>query len=301
MLVLLGSHALNHYTHARTPIDMDLLGTYDDCRDYIKQIGKTERILSDYPDSGGDKIVVKTDKNIYEFEVAWPDSNAEGLLNIIENDQYTRVNDGLMIPTHHVLYMLKMSHRYKKDSPHFLKTMRDIQLLREFGAKIPEKHIEWFKERERLTYLNTLPKLNQSKKSFFNETVPYTYDHDTLHLAVMFKDRPAYTFFKEDQSEVMVSKKMFFNLPREIQLLSVVEEAMVLAIERALVPFPEGMNPKQAFDFALAKVCTSISSGWWREFAYDNYDSVQEMYDPTYFERFNSALSKGVVMPYRKD
>lgn len=298
MLVLLGSHALNHYTHARTPIDMDLLGTYDDCRDYIKQIGKTERILSDYPDSGGDKIVVKTDKNIYEFEVAWPDSNTEGLLNIIENDQYTWVNDGWMIPTHHVLYMLKMSHRYKKDSPHFLKTMRDIQLLREFGAKIPEQHIEWFKERERLTYLNTLPKLNQSKKDFFDNSASiYTWDHDDIHEAVKHLDKPAYEYYKPDNAEVFTSKEMFFSVDEQVRLYGAIEEVMVLSIERSIYPFPN-VDKRWAFDMAHMKLATSISSGWFREYVWENYDKVQAMYSSEYVNKFYSALEAGLIKKF---
>lgn len=304
-LAIMGSHALNHYQFVREPVDMDLLGTYEDCVAYIKQLGKRERIVYNVPADGGKKIIVKTkgeaDKlNIYEFEIAWPDSNSEALLKLIEDDQYTWNQPGLMIPAIDILYTLKMSHRYRKDSPHFLKTMEDIHTMRKLGAKIRPEHEEWLKWREKETYVNTLPKLNQSKKDFFTDTVPYTYDHDSVHLAVMFMDRPAYTFFKEDQSEVMVSKDMFYALPERIRLLSVVEEAMTLAIERALVPHPNGMNPKQAFDYALSKCCTSIASGWWREFSWENYDKVQELYDDTYFERFKSALNIGVVKPFRE-
>lgn len=34
-----------------------------------------------------------------------------------------------------LLYTLKMSHEYLKDSPHFLKTMKDIQTMRKYNAQ----------------------------------------------------------------------------------------------------------------------------------------------------------------------
>lgn len=311
MLALLGSRALAFYCDiGRTPMDTDLLGSYDDCVEYIKQLGKRERILCNYPAESGKKIIVKTAKgvrddtepNIYEYEICWGDDNSSRLADIIfasceiVKDKY---GTEMALPHLDVLYMLKLSHRFKKNSPHFLKTLNDLKLMESAGAKFPEQYREWFVEREKLTYTNTTPKLNVGKKDFFTDDVPYTYDHDSVHMAIKFLDKPAYHYFKEDENEVMVSREMFFKLPRQIQLLSVVEEAMTLAIERALVPFPDGMSPKQAFDYALSKCCTSIASGFWREFAYDNYSAVQELYDPTYFERFKAGVDSGVVTPHK--
>jgi formaldehyde-activating enzyme involved in methanogenesis len=96
------------------------------------------------------------------------------------------------------------------------------------------------------------------------------YDHDTVHVAVAHLDKP------EDE-EVMCSKEMFLACDRKIQLYSVVEEAMVLALERSLVPYPGKKTPKEAFTLTLMKVCTSITSGW-REFALENYDAALDLY-----------------------
>lgn len=310
MLALLGSKALAfHCTLNREPLDTDLLGTYDDCVAYIKELGKRERIIANYPASGGTKIIVKTDKQIYEFEVAWPDSNAETLLRIIMKEKgWYRKNVEkfggphviLVIPALDVLYALKMSHRYRKDSPHFKKTLDDILLMRKLGAKIRPEHEEWLKWRERETYTNALPKLNQSRKDFFdNSNSIYTLNHDCIHEAVKHLDRPAYEYYKPDTAEVMTSKEMFFACSEEVRLYGALEEVMVLSLERSIYPFPN-VDRRWAFDMAHMKLATSISSGWFREFVWENYYKVQAMYSEAYVDRFYTALYNGRIKSFEE-
>lgn len=307
MLALLGSHALNLYTHVRTPADMDLIGTYEDIQEYITRLAKREKILCNYPVDAGKKILVKTDKCIYEFEVAWPDSCSEALLNIINRTCNEAVKDAFgigqefLLPHLDVLYMLKMSHRYRKDSPHFLKTMRDIQHMRKLGANIPDRYTEWLKWREKETYVNTLPKLNQSKKDFFDNSANiYTLDHDSIHEAVKHLERPAYEYFKPDTAEVMTSKELFFKCSEEVRFYAALEEVMVLSIERSIHPF-EHTSYRWAFDMAHMKLSTSISSGWFREFVWENYDVVQEMYSDEYVYKFYDALHDGRIKQFSNE
>lgn len=306
MLVLLGSHALNKFKFVRTPIDIDLLGTYDAIQEYIKVISKHEKIKANYPSDSGKKIIVKTDKNIYEFEVAWPDSNAEVLLDLIKDGEFYEMDHTgevvLTIPKLDILYMLKLSHRYRKDSPHFKKTLDDILLMREMGAKIPSQYFEWFKWRESETYTNSLPKLNQSKKDFFdNSNNIYTLDHDSIHEAVKHLERPAYEYFKPDTAEVFTSKELFFNCPLQVRLYAALEEVMVLSIERSIFPFEmRGDKRRWAFDMAHMKLSTSISSGWFREFVWENYHAVQDMYNEEYIDKFYKALADGKIKPFEQ-
>jgi hypothetical protein len=197
------------------------------------------------------------------------------------------------------LLLLKLSHRYRKDSPHFLKTMRDIQFLRNKGVSVPEAWLPLLKEREKETYSYAHPKLNQDKKSFFdNCNSMYVYDHDSIHRAVAMEDTPAYTKFSEDGQEVKSSRKKWEQCSHMTKLLAGLEESYVLALERSLIPLPGVLTPRQAFDKALEKVCTSITSGWFREFCWENYDHIASLYDDRFVYRFNEALSRGVIKPY---
>lgn len=212
---------------------------------------------------------------------------------------------GLVRPASlNMLLFFKESHKYKKDSVHFLKTLQDILLLKSLGAVIPSTMKDLLVEREKLTYTNKLPVLDVGKKEFFNpQTVAYKYDHDSIHEAVALQDKPAYTFYIDPTKQVMCSKKLFDSSPYTIKLYGVVEESMVLALERSLIPFDFKPNPDKAFSMALEKVCTSITSGWFREYAYNHYWEAQGVYrvlnkEKHYVDRFKEALANGKIKPF---
>ena len=297
-MIVIGSEALRVHgiDTGRKRLDIDVVGEYDEIVAYAKMKGD---IKACYPTNEGKKLVVKTDKIIIEGEITWPDSNAEALANLIRNDPGTIVSRDLVgttIPSVDLLYMLKMSHRYLRNSPHFIKTMRDIQQLRLFGAKIDPAHEEFYKERMRVTYDYGHPKLDQTKKDFFSDDgIKYVYDHDSIHEAVKHMPRPAYNYYKPDENEVYCSKELFFANQEHVRLYGGLEEAYVLALERSQIPFPNHWSPRKSFDFALMKVCTSITSGWFREFCWENYDKIRDLYDDRYVERFWQAVEAGIV------
>jgi hypothetical protein len=72
----------------------------------------------------------------------------------------------------------------------------------------------------------------------------------------------------------------------------------VLALERAIIPNETEVN--KAFDIALEKVCTSITSGWFREYAYNNYFKVKELYHDSFVDKFNSALMEGEIELFKE-
>lgn len=255
----------------------------------------------------------------YEFELAWPGTSAElflkhyGLL-----DRKWTPEIGPVPAIGPDLLLIKLSHRYKRNSPHFHKTMTDIHWLRE---KLGENYVAHFlglplnteimKLRESESYTYAHPKLNVSSKDFFTgDGVNYVYDHDSIHTAVAIMQDyswpegadnvvavgiPAYTQYMKDGSEVMTSKEKFFSVPERIRLYGVYEESCVLALERSQIPHglgkEGGPTPRWSFEMALMKVCTSITSGWFREYAWENYQKVLDLYNQLgendYIERFN--------------
>lgn len=303
MLALLGSGALSHHVaeFPRRPADVDLLGTYDEIQEHIKYVSHSSKVLANYPSDAGRKIIFKTPETIYEYEVAWPHSDSAALLKIIEDDYETFTSDwvdGLcLVPSMDILYMLKLSHRFRKNSPHFLKTLNDIIFMEAHNAVFPAPYLEWFKWREKLTYTNSLPKLNVDKKNFFQgDGIEYEWCHDSLHEAIAFGQRPAYLEYAG--GEVWSDMKKFVTLPENIKLLGVLEESLVLAAERSQLAFSPPPTERWSFEMALSKVCTSITSGVFRSFAYDNYHKVVAMYDEfghTYMDKVRHGIETGVV------
>lgn len=290
---------------ARPPRDVDLMGSFEAFQLFYSKLEDPEKRAR--PLSGSKYHIVAGGVN-YEFEIAHPDSTAESLLGELfgwEFDERPEVVELVAAPLD-VAYTLKMSHRYLRNSPHFLKTMKDIRRMRKLGAKIPAGLEDWFKQREDATYYYNHPNLSQDKAGFFSgDGVDYVYDHDSIHETQAIFDRPAYTMYAEDGEEVKSSKEKFFALPEEIRLAGVYEEACVLALERHQIPNKFRPDQTSSFKIALEKVCTSITSGWFREYAWENYDKVMEIYlqrelkaEQQFVNMFRAGKSK--LKPYKR-
>lgn len=196
-----------------------------------------------------------------------------------------------------VLMSLKWSHRFLRNSPHFLKTRIAIKNLQRL--KIAPHDSKWVEMRINETYDYSHPNLKVKKEDFFNSNFNYVYDHDSIHEAVKLLDKPAYTFYMSADEEVQCSKELFFSQENTIRLLGVLEETYVLALERSQIPNNFNIDPRVSFNIALEKVCTSITSGWFREYAWENYDIVSRMYDSSYVDKFKHALKMRRILPYK--
>lgn len=316
MIVVIGSNAaiLGGY-HAAEPNDLDIIGEYNDVIAFIKQAIPNPKSVM--PTNRGKNVVAKSkDGLIIEAEIAWPGSLAEQLMALIKVDQGTKrikaadipileqrqlaFTADACIPSLNVQFMLKMSHRFLKNSPHFAKTRGSILEFQNAGAFIEPAHFEFYKAREAATYDYNHPSLNRGKLDFFSgDGVKYVYDHDSIHVAVKHLDRPAYQYFKPVNSEVMCSREMFELLPHKTKLYAVLEEAYVLAAERSQLAFPDGkITVQESFMMALEKVCTSITSGWFRQFAWTHYGEVVGLYQDDYMDRIYMGARQGIVKPY---
>jgi hypothetical protein len=237
---------------------------------------------------------IKLTGGVHEIEVATAGSTAEKLLVILSNNRVRKID---------LAYTLKMSHRFLRNSPHFEKTWKDIQDLRRVGAKIPPELSEWFIEREKETYYYNHPSLNKSKEEFFDtKGVEYIYDHDSIHEAVAIENEPSYKSFLV--GEVKTCKKLFEQQSFDTKLNAVLEEAMVLAIERSLILIddPE-VKEHEVWRYSLMKVCTSITSGWFREFAWEHYGLCCKLYYSRvqgFWNKFQTALNDGKILPHKK-
>lgn len=310
-MLLIGSTAAHIQTVWTDPKDLDFIVTPE-------KFAGIETVLSSKivhsQDSRHGKTLFVEGFPPLEFGIALPGSSAEMLLDLVETEAkfntearftpFSAYGEFVFrVPTLDVLYALKLSHRYLKNSPHFLKTMQDIHKLRKLlDCKAVHPGLEeFFKLREKETYSYAHPKLNQSKKNFFSDdNINYIYDHDTIHEAVKHLDAPAFEYIKEDTAEVKCSKAKFFTQPEKIKLYTVLEESYVLALERCLIPFNFSQSPEWAFKKALEKVCTSIASGWWREYAWENYDEIVKLYSDDYVTKFERARIAGLIKPYKE-
>ena len=201
-----------------------------------------------------------------------------GIHAIIPSGEFIR------IATPEYLYMVKRSHIWRPIK--FAHHMGDMQWLKERGY-IPADFKEHPFYRARLSetkriYGDRHPSLMKSNDEFFDDSVNKVYVHDDLHRIVAFGDQPVYETMKKDPESAMCDKDLWNQLPHDQQIKAVQEEAMVIALERFLIPSMLGklarpVKERPAFLMALEKICTTLCSGWFRDFAIDNYGECQNL------------------------
>ena len=123
------------------------------------------------------------------------------------------------------------------------------------------------------------PNLNTTVEAFFDDAVTKIYSHDWLHELYAYEDKPMYTKMQRDSSEAWCEKDMWNNFSLEQKLQTVAEETYVISTERFIVPSQYVYSPKLAYFKSLEKVCTTLCSGWFRDFAIDNYPAIIQMFD----------------------
>ena len=181
------------------------------------------------------------------------------------------------------VYTLKVSH-----SPWIITTvdkwskhMGDIRLLRQAGCRVIEPlHEAAYRQWE----IRKGPKkvnLDQEREKFFGGGVTRYFHHDSVHAAVALSKAPAFNLILGQESEVKVSRELFGKLDHEAQKRLVYEEAMVLSLERDLLPrkfkmerTPTTLDIYESYRRQLRLLITVYSKGWWPRWIIENYFDV---------------------------
>lgn len=136
-----------------------------------------------------------------------------------------------------------------------------------------------------------LPNLNMAKDKFFDDNVKKYIDHDLLHIIFAHRDDriPIYTLMQKENDEVLCSKKLWNKLTFDEKCQAVLEEAYVIASERHIIPQlvknSKEYYARYAFMWALMRICTTLTSGFFRDFAINNYKHILTMYNSNYYTK----------------
>ncbi len=193
----------------------------------------------------------------------------------------------IFVASREVLSIIKRSHLHRQ-----IKFDQHITTWHKF-LSCCEVDKQLLEERTRLTHLEFPqghPKLNQHIDTFFADAVTKKYSHDWLHELYAYEDQPMYTRLQKDKTSAWCSKELWYNLHRQQKIQCVAEEAYVIATERFLVPKDWNYPAKRAYYAAVKKICTTLCSGWFRDFAIDNYPSVIEMFDEQKVNQVKSVV-----------
>lgn len=186
--------------------------------------------------------------------------------------------EGVYVAPLEILAAIKRSHLWRdyqwdKHITHYNKYLRQ---------HLDDSVQDFLKERTRLTkeaYPQGNPSLNQSNEDFFDDAVAKVYDHDYIHELAAYYEAPLYTRLKRDDSKAWCEKDLWEALSLEDKQKCVAEECYVIATERFLVRNNWNYSYKGAYLTALKKVCTTLTSGWFRDFAIDNHPEIMALFN----------------------
>lgn len=191
------------------------------------------------------------------------------------------------------LALIKRSHLHRDYFFDKHITMYHKWILPNLKEPFTDSDVEFLKTRTKLTKLEFpqgTPSLNKTNEDFFDDAVEKKYDHDWLHELYAYGESPVYTLLKDDETMAWCKRSKWEDLDAELKLKCVAEETHVIATERFLVPTNFKTPYKLAYMKALKKVCTTLTSGWFRDFAIDNYPSILELFDRTKINNVRNQL-----------
>ena len=139
--------------------------------------------------------------------------------------------------------------------------------------------------------VNKSPKLvGVTKEKFFDDKVVKFVPHDDIHQMMAYKELPMYRYMQKDPNLVECSKELWDQFPIRDKIMAVLEECYVIALERHIIPQiftgEPGMGSQTALFWALKRVCTTLCSGWFRDFATNNYIDITSNFDYGYVDGF---------------
>lgn len=293
--------------------DYDVIMSFSDFNSWFKSIKKhIIKLVPIHISKFNAKVSINGENKNFEIEIASDNHSTSFLLN---NKEHTCENiyiDPLGIKWHclknEYLFINKKSHI--NFPVHFEKSINDYHLIKNHIGQIKNNTytdqytlLKNTESNNKFSKQHSTPKLNVSNDDFFKISVKAAgrvYIHDDLHYVVKHFSKPIYEMIKNDNKQHMAwcDKDMFNNLPLETKIKCVQEECYVIALERYIIPEFRFYNDYLwCYKRALMRICTTLCSGFFRDFAVEHYHDIIDAYNPDFVDKFNSAIKNGYLKP----
>lgn len=311
-MLLYGFRALNKNIVLNSVEDEKRLEKSD--YDLLLSLGEFNTLYNSFGDSvlsarpiKNYRYFIKTTKGNYDIHIIVNNESSNSFIYnnqldyIIEEKSYDLFGNEFNVINLKTLFEFKKSHRMIRRN--FKKTMKDYYMLLDLIGKESCIESDFYKLRLKETLVRADEQakhinLNQSKEDFFNtKGVVYDYDHDSIHKSIKLHEEPLYKKILVPGKDVLCSKELWNKLSYKEKLESVLEESYTISIERYLAKGID-LTIREAFDMALEKVCTSLCKGWFREFAYENFKEVNDLFKEDYWFKFKNDYRKGLIKKF---
>jgi hypothetical protein len=198
---------------------------------------------------------------------------------IPEFEELLKVNRGFDCLDPDCMLTLKAAHA--NWNIHWEKTINDILFLQSKGHEINVPLYKLLvKGWRKIHGKESAPLRGKDSKTFFEDAVHRHYNHDSIHEAVAYYDRPLFerTLTDPESGSVMCSEEKFNEMSLEDRVKMAKEEIFVTALERYIIPAQVNGKPPyskgRAYMQSLKKFVTTMSSGWMSLFLIENYSDL---------------------------
>lgn len=304
-MLIVGSQALNHHAQKqgigyRKPTDLDINCTEREMVRFAARHGQLDNLIET---SKGHWIISQAPEyRVIEFEII-EHCKSDRMYEMIlgwDVDYMAVYGEKLRIATVPILYSMKRSHRHFPRQWH--KHIADYHLLKKMvgGVDIWENITKQREAETKERFGLKTPSLNKKTEEFFDDTVSNkVFIHDEIHAVMAHYDAPLYERIKVDPNLVKCSKEKFYALTEQERIECVLEEAYVIALERAIIPMLFSGGPlataDKAIQWSLMRICTTLTSGWFRDYATENYPAIYGAYSREYVDKFLRAVQVGRI------
>lgn len=283
-MLLIGSRAANHwFPNFRTVRDWDILAEPEELPQLIAEMKPSK-----FVHAKACKVGLYGGFGKCELEVASDKSSTEALLRLKSNVNIgTLFGRPLFVPAPQVLMAIKRSH--VMCPPHWVKNIEDYHFFKQQEkCCLPLATEEWvatsLRGFEACQRQDAKVKLNSSNEEFFaksNKAIGRVFAHDDIHKLVAFDQDgiPWFIKLKRDVSKAKLDRDMFEALTFQQKLQVALEEVYAIASERRIVPAvltDQAYDVREAYAYALKRVSTTLTKGWFRDFMLENYPSLKD-------------------------
>lgn len=302
-MLIVGSKALtNRFTIPNRLVkDTDIIGSYSEYELLKSVLNPTTVKENEYTIS----LIDITPSGLYpdistkNVEIFLTDKSTSLKLYI----QHDNAETGIHYASPEVLFSLKKSHINFPIK--FVKHIADYSVMYKHFSGIDKlsniTKINYNETENRIGKLKT-PSLNKSVKEFFKQSNDYIksyFIHDDMHLAMAHYDKPLYQKMQYDLTLAKCEKILWEKFIFEEKCKCILEETYVISLERKILPMIFGggkyITSDEAFKWALMRVCTTLCSGWFREFATNNYYDIIAYSNMNYVEILLDKFDKGLI------